>query len=166
MWEGWPVAANNRIKMSDRGKARRDFLKLGGAGAAGSLLTVGRATYASAQTQQPPNLERFDVRAFGARGDGKTLDTAAVNQAIEAASAAGGGTVEFGAGSYLCFSIHLKSNVSLHLGPGAVVVAADTPSSGSSGGYDPPEPNQWDKYQDFGHSHWHNSLMWGEGIAN
>ena len=33
-------------------------------------------------------------------------------------------------------------------------------------GYDPPEPNQWDKYQDFGHSHWHNSLIWGEGLSN
>jgi len=33
----------------------------------------------------------YDVRAFGARGDGKTLDTSAINRAIEAAAAAGGG---------------------------------------------------------------------------
>ena len=30
----------------------------------------------------------------------------------------------------------------------------------------PPEPNQWDKFQDFGHSHFHNSLIWGEGLEN
>ena len=28
------------------------------------------------------------------------------------------------------------------------------------------EPNEWDKYQDFGHSHWHNSLIWGEDLSN
>jgi polygalacturonase len=74
--------------------------------------------------------------------------------------------VYFSAGIYLCYSIHLKSNVGLYLGPGATILAADSPSAGNSGGYDPPEPNGWDKYQDFGHSHWHNSLIWGEGIEN
>jgi len=51
----------------------------------------------------------YNVRTFGAKGDGKALDTDAVNRAIDAAAAAGGGTVWFPAGSYLCFSIHLKS---------------------------------------------------------
>src|SRR5437773_2649079 len=46
-----------------------------------------------------------DVRNFGAKGDGKTVDTAAINKAIDAAAAAGGGTVRFPAGSYLTFSI-------------------------------------------------------------
>ena len=32
--------------------------------------------------------------------------------------------------------------------------------------YDAAEPNQWDKFQDFGHSHWHNSLIWGDGLEN
>jgi len=30
----------------------------------------------------------------------------------------------------------------------------------------PPSRNQWDKFQDFGHSHWHNSLIWGDGLEN
>jgi polygalacturonase len=47
---------------------------------------------------------------------------------------------------------------------GSVIVAAD-PADGQ-GQYDPAEPNQWDAYQDFGHSHWHNSLIWGEGLEN
>jgi polygalacturonase len=108
----------------------------------------------------------YDVRAYGAAGDGKTLDTTAVNKAIDVAAAAGGGTVRFTAGTYLCHSIHLKSNIALYLDQGATILAADAPPEGSGGGYDPAELNQWDKYQDFGHSHWHNSLIWGEGIEN
>lgn len=107
----------------------------------------------------------FDVRAFGARGDGKTLDTPAINRAIEAAALAGGGTVRVPAGTYLCFSIHLKSHVALYLDQGATILAAETPEGGV-GGYDPAEPNAWDQYQDFGHNHWHNALMWGEDLED
>src|SRR5215204_5768609 len=97
----------------------------------------------------------YDVRAFGAVGDGKTLDTAALDKAIETANATGGGTVLFPAGNYLSVTIHLKSNVALYLDQGATIVAAD-PKDGHR--YDNPEPNeQWDAYQDFGHSHWRNS---------
>ena len=105
----------------------------------------------------------YDVRTFGARGDGKTLDTPAINKAIEKAAAAGGGTVHFSAGNYLSVSIHLKSNIALYLDHGATIIAAE-PSRDVK--YDLPEPNQWDKYQDFGHSHWHNSLIWGENLEN
>ena len=109
----------------------------------------------------------FDVRAFGATGDGKTLDTAAINKAIDAAAAAGGGTVRFPAGTYLSFSIHLKSNLTLQLDQGATILAAT--AAAGFGSYDPYEPNDWGdrlQYQDFGHSHWHNSLMWGENLEN
>lgn len=106
----------------------------------------------------------FDIREYGATGDGETLDTAAINQAIEAAAEAGGGTVWFPAGTYLSFSIHLQSNIRLHLDAGATLLAAD-PADGQ-GQYDLPEPNEWDMYQDFGHSHWQNSLIWGIGLEN
>src|ERR687883_300170 len=106
----------------------------------------------------------FNVRAFGATGDGRTLDTPAVNRAIDAAAAAGGGTVLFPAGTYRCFSIRLKSNVALYLDQGATILAADPKET--KGSYDLPEPNQWDMYQDFGHSHWQNSLIWGIGLEN
>jgi polygalacturonase len=121
------------------------------------------------QTVAPPqrSLEAFagayNVHEFGAQGDGQTVDTPAVNKAIEAAAAAGGGTVRFPAGTYLCFSIHLRSKVSLYLGQGATILAAET---GAGGNYDAAEPNPWDMYQDYGHSHWHNALMWGEGLSN
>jgi len=106
----------------------------------------------------------FNVRNHGAAGDGLNLDTNAINAAIAAAAQAGGGTVVFPAGRYLSFSIRLRSNVALYLDAGAVIIAAD-PADGQ-GQYDPAEPNQWDAYQDFGHSHWHNSLIWGEGLEN
>ncbi len=106
----------------------------------------------------------YDVRAFGAKGNGVTVDGPAIDRAISAAAAVGGGTVRFGAGTYLSGSIHLKSNISLFLDQGATLVAS---SPGDGGQYDPPEENAAaGKYQDFGHTHWHNSLIWGEGLEN
>jgi polygalacturonase len=108
----------------------------------------------------------FDVRAYGAKGDGVAPDTAAINAAIAAAARAGGGTVTFSAGTYAAFSIHLRSNVALYLDAGATILAAE-PSADLSGGYDAPEPNPGtDLYEDFGHAHWHNSLIWGEDLEN
>ena len=128
---------------------------------AGAVCTAGQPGRALAQTVAPSG---FNVRAYGARGDGATLDTDAINAAIAAAGAAGGGTVWFPAGRYLSFSIRLRSNVALYLDAGSVIVAADP--AVDKGRYDDAEPNPWDAYQDFGHSHWHNSLFWGEGLEN
>lgn len=104
----------------------------------------------------------FNVKAYGAKGDGKSLDSPAINRAIDGAAKAGGGTVFFPAGTYRCFSIHLQSHVALYLDQGATILAADPRDK--DGKYDSPEPNQWEAYQDFGHSHWHNSLIWGENL--
>jgi polygalacturonase len=106
----------------------------------------------------------YNVKDHRAVGDGKTLDTAAINRAIDAAAASGGGTVYFPAGTYLSFSIHLKSNITLYLDNGATILAADP--AVHKGSYDLPEPNAFDMYQDFGHSHWQNSLIWGIGVDN
>ena len=103
----------------------------------------------------------FDVMAFGAKADGKTADHEAINKAIERAAAAGGGTVVFPAGVYLTGSIRLKNNITLQLEAGAVLEA-----SGDQAAYDAAEPNASDKLQDFGHSHWHNSMIWGDGLSN
>jgi polygalacturonase len=103
----------------------------------------------------------FDVKTYGARGDGKTPDRDAINKAIDAAAAAGGGTVFFPAGTYLTGSLRLRSNLTLQLEHGATLEASADPAA-----YDAAEPNQWDKFQDFGHSHFHNSLIWGEGLEN
>ena len=114
----------------------------------------------------PPNFPlpifkaaQFNVREFGATGDGVTNDTAAIDRAIDKCNASGGGDVVFPAGTYVAASIHLKSNIRLMLDKDAVITGADH-------GYDAPEPNPYDKYQDFGHSHFHNALMWGENLEN
>ena len=148
--------------------SRRDVLRLSGAGLVGAFATP--RVFAEAPGTAVPSETVFNVRAFGATGDGKTLDTDAVNRAIQAAAEKGGGTVTFPPGQYLCFSIHLKSFVDLSLASGCVIIAADGPGPGdkfgyNGGAYDPPEPKTaWDAYQDFGHNHWHNSLMWGEDL--
>ncbi len=127
-------------------RSRRSFLRLAVSGVTGSAILGW------------PAQNVFDVRSFGAVGNGATIDTAAVNKAIAAAARAGGAVVYFSAGTYACHSIHLKSHVTLSLAQGATILAAP------AGGYDMAEPNPWDQYQDFGHSHFHDSLICGEGV--
>ncbi len=151
---------------------RRDLLRVGSFGMAGAAIpAISFAAASSAADSNPtgaPGLGvLFNVHTYGAIGDGKTVDTDAINRAIDAAVAAGGGQVIFPAGTYLCFSIRLKSNVHLHLEQGATILAADSPKPGDATGYnggtyDAAEPNDpWEPYQDYGHNHWHNSLIWG-----
>ena len=66
----------------------------------------------------------FAVRQFGATGDGTNMDTAAIQKAIDAASAVGGGTVAFSPGTYLSGSIFLKSHVKLRLDQGAMLLGS------------------------------------------
>lgn len=106
---------------------------------------------------------RYNVRDYGAQGDDKTIDSPAINRAIQAASQAGGGRVWFPAGTYLAYSIRLCDNITLHLDQGAVLKAARPTATE---GYDTAEPNPHAAYQDFGHSHWQNSLIWGIGLKN
>src|SRR5215467_6537185 len=158
--------------VSTTSRSRRDFLRLSAAGLAGAAAGSPQRAHAlilpnelasGGAKDAPPLASAFDVKAFGAKGDGTAIDTPAINKAIEAAARAGGGVVRFPAGAYSCFSIRLKSKVTLYLESGATIQAAE---SGSAGQYDSAEPNPWDKYQDYGHSHWHNSLIWGEGLEN
>ncbi len=65
---------------------------------------------------------RLDIRDFGAVAGGATLNSAALNSAVEAAAARGGGTVLVPAGRWLTGPITLKSNVNLHLSEGAVLL--------------------------------------------
>jgi polygalacturonase len=149
----------------DMDQVRRELLKLVGKAAVATISCAMVPRSAGAATAPISAASTvFDVRSFGAVGDGKAIDSTAINRAIEAASATGG-AVFFPAGLYACYSLRLKSAVSLYLDQGSVIMAAETPREGTTSGYDPAESNApWEAFQDFGHNHWHNSLIWGENI--
>src|SRR4051794_34636304 len=83
----------------------------------------------------------FNVKDYGATGNGSTNDDDAIDKAINAASASGDGIVVFPSGRYRARTIHLKSNVTLRLDSGSVILAA-------ASGMDAPESNSAnDDYQ-------------------
>jgi polygalacturonase len=104
----------------------------------------------------------LNVRDYGATGNGSSNDTAAINKAIAAANAtSGGATVRFPSGTYKSAnSIHMMSNVTLQLDSGATLTGA------SGTGYDKAESNPNDQFQDYGHSHFHDAMIWGDRLTN
>jgi hypothetical protein len=120
--------------------------------ATAGLMLVAEAAVASAAGV-------YDVRDYGAAGDGKTLDTPAINKAIEACGAAGGGQVRFPPGRYLSGTVHLKSRVTLFLEAGARLVGTTDLDQ-----YQQPTPPaslpeaKWGK--------WHRAMILGEGIED
>ena len=129
-----------------------------------SISTLGVPHFSSAQTNQPFSGQPvvFDVRNYGATGDGTTLDSPSIDKAINACAAAGGGTVYLPAGTYLSGSIHLKSNIHLFLDAGCTILGAPQKMNV----YDETEPWNTIAYQDGGHCYFHNSLIWGENLTN
>lgn len=77
---------------------------------------------AAADASPPPGL--FDVRSFGAVGDGVTLDTQAIQKAVDACAEAGGGSVYLQRGTFLSGTIRLKSNVTLRVEAGATLLGS------------------------------------------
>lgn len=104
----------------------------------------------------------INVRSCGATGNGKTLDSPAINKAIAACAAKGGGTVLIPAGTYLCGSIHLTNNLHLIIDAGATILGAPQKLRA----YDAEEDFKGPAYQDGGHTYFHNSLIWGENLTN
>jgi polygalacturonase len=105
-----------------------------------------------------------NIRDHGARGDGRTIDSPAIQRAVEAAAKRGGGIVLVPPGRYLSFSIRLRDNITLALSAGAVIEAADPDIHGRN--YDPPENYLEEQFQDFGITHVHNSLIYADGASN
>lgn len=112
-----------------------------------------------------------NVAEQGARGDGKTLATKAINDAIQSCAATGGGRVVVPAGTYLTTTILLRSNVDLHLDKGAVLLGASsvddyqnyTPTKDLShlnSGGDGPNANN------LNNARWTRALILGVGVSN
>ena len=98
----------------------------------------------------------FNVRDFGAVGDGSTLDTDAINRAVEACSAGGGGRVLLPKGHYLSGTVHLRSKVELFLAEGAVLMGTtnlDLYQTLAATNASPELPV----------SRWHRALVLGQG---
>lgn len=108
--------------------------------------------------------QMLNVRDFGdIENWSDSIVSPAINAAIDYAAERGGGTIYFPPGVYRSYSIRLKSNVHLYLDAGAEIRAS---FPGKDSGYDLAEENKHNMYQDFGHSHWKNSLIWGIGLEN
>ena len=67
---------------------------------------------------------RHNVKEFGAKGDGVTLDTEAIQKTIDACAEAGGGLVTLPSGTYLCSTFYLRSNLTFEVGQGAVLLGS------------------------------------------
>jgi len=96
------------------------------------LLTLGMLSLAllfikATQADSPPS-RVFDVKESGAKGDGKTLDTDAIQKALDDCGKAGGGTVRFPAGTYRSKPITLHSSTTVQLDAGATLLATDDPA--------------------------------------
>ena len=76
------------------------------------------------QTNGDLGMRTYNVRRFGAKGDGTTLDTVALQEAIDRCTADGGGIVLVPAGRFLIGTVELKSNVRLHLAAGATLLGS------------------------------------------
>src|SRR5574344_1106032 len=105
----------------------------------------------------------YNVKDYGAKADGINIDSQSINSAIEDAAKNGGGTVYMPSGDYSCYSIRLASHINLYLEQGARIIAA-FPTEEQ--GFDNAENNEHNKFQDFGHSHWKNSLIWGINLED
>jgi hypothetical protein len=107
---------------SDRGLpgalSRRGFLRA-------SLLVGGTAAVSRAAVHGGAvDDATLDVRDFGAVGDGRTKDTAALQYAIDTMHGRGGGIVHLPAGTWVSGTLHLRSALTIDLAPGAVLLAS------------------------------------------
>src|SRR5437867_11104956 len=101
----------------------------------------------------------YDVREYGAQGDGASKDTAAVQKAIDTAAQHGGGVVMLPAGIYLCGTIHLKSRITIYLAPVATLLA-----SPDNADFDPYEKLEYPSHADKETTYFHYGLLTGENI--
>ena len=104
----------------------------------------------------PVAAQNLNVCDFGAAGDGNTKDTEAIQKAIDTAGLKGG-TVTFPAGNYLAGSLEMKSNVTLHLDAGAILLGSTKIED-----YQEHQP-QLSSYNDLYLRH---SLLYGENLEN
>ncbi|GAB3276993.1 glycoside hydrolase family 28 protein [Larkinella harenae] len=100
---------------------RREFVKIGLAGTGALLMGI---NHSPAEAKSVVVTKKSNILDYGAVGDGKQLNTAAIQKAIDACFRNGGGQVNVPAGTFLTGSVVLKTGVHLHLEQGAVLLAS------------------------------------------
>lgn len=106
---------------------RRTFLTAAGLGAVAAGLQPATAAHGQVAPALPASFQpsgrgvRLDPREFGARGDGRTKDTAAVQQALDRCAVMGGGEVVVSPGTYLIGAVRIGSNTMLRVDEGATL---------------------------------------------
>jgi len=133
--------------------SRRAFLWRS-AGLAAPLLLFRRSLWAAEVRAE------LDVRNHGAKGDGRTSDTRAIQAAIDAAGQSGG-TVSFPPGEYLSGTLHLRSHITLRLDTGATLIASKDDAD-----FDPVERLGYDSFSDPETSDFRFALLQGHNLAN
>lgn len=128
-----------------------------------ALLTVsvtsGNPALAADPAIPSPAGDVFNIRAYGAAGNGTALDTAAINEAIEACAQAGGGQVLFPPGRYLSGTIRLRSGVTLFFEAGARLIGTTNLAL-----YQQPAPPDYMPEARWGQ--WHRGLILGENVED
>lgn len=104
----------------------------------------------------------YNVKDFGAMGNGVNLDSPAIQKAIDTCSENGGGTVFLPVGKYVCGTIHMKSHVHLLFEKCAVILGSKNIAD-----FDPLEENPSNsEYQDLSHSYFHHSLFHADNVED
>ena len=120
-------------------------------GLAAPWLLLPRPAWAAARGES-------NVRHYGAMGDGRSLDTRAIQAAIEAAGRSGG-TVFFPPGEYLSGSLHLRSHITVRLGAGSVLIASKEEAD-----FDPVERIEHDSHSDTETTDFRFALLQGRDL--
>ena len=107
--------------------------------------------------------EHYNIRDFGAKGNGKSDNTEAINRAIAHCNEQGGGVVVVPAGRYLSGTIHLKSNVELRLEKDAVLLGIEDPKRYT--GY-VCRREGFEKYKVAYAEYWNHTFILGVGCKN
>jgi polygalacturonase len=121
-----------------------------------ALLALLTLSPVPAVTADAAPVAAINVLEHGAVADGRTKNTAALQRAIDACAAAGGGTVWFPAGKYLTGSLRLENNLTLHLEAGAELLYSGDPADS------PLVPSRWECTNVFTHA----PLLYANGKTN
>ncbi len=106
-------------------------------------------------------MKEYNILNFGAKADGKTLNSAALQKTVDLCAEEGGGKIVFPKGEYVLGTVFLKSNIHIVLEKDAIILGSENFAD-----YAPEEELDYPLYQDSSHSYFHCSMFVGLGCDN